>query len=174
MDSQRENEFLQKLYEWSGYKNIELLFRGSRDGTTSNDFHKKCDNQGPTICLFKNDKDNIFGGFTKQSWTSDANGNYYSSPDSFIFTLINIHGTAPTKFINSDTRYIVYHYMNYGPKFGGGNDIYIPQNFNINSNCSSSFPHSYKDTLGKGRSIFTGDSNNPNFKLKEMEVFKLY
>ena len=35
---------------------MELLYRGSRDGTTSNIFHNKCDNKGPTICLYKNEK----------------------------------------------------------------------------------------------------------------------
>ena len=57
--------------------------------------------------------------------------------------------------------------------FGSGSDIYLYNNFTSdNSNCSS-FPYSYKDTLGKGKSIFTGDNNNKYFKLKEIEVFKI-
>ena len=34
-------------------------------------------------------------------------------------------------------------------------------------------PNSYKDVLGKGKSIFTGDNDNNKFNLKEIEVFKL-
>ena len=53
-ESQRANEFLKKIYEFNGNKSIELIYRGSRDGMNSFSFHNKCDNKGPTICLYKN------------------------------------------------------------------------------------------------------------------------
>ena len=175
-ESQKENEFFKKIMEWSGYKSMELLYRGSRDGTTAQVFHSKCDNQGPTICLYKNEKGNIFGGYTSLSWASDNNGVYGSAADSFIFSLTNIYNIEPTKFSNSDTRHSVYHYYDYGPTFGGGHDIYVPPDYNNSTESYINFPNSYQDTLGKGRSIFTGDynNNNSNFKLKEIEVFKLF
>ena len=173
-ESQREDELFQKIMEWSGYKNMELLYRGSRDGTTAVDFHKKCDKQGPTICLYKNEKGNIFGGYASVSWESDKNGAYCSAPDCFLFTLINIYNTGPTKFSNSNTNYSIENYFDYGPIFGGGYDIYVPSNYK--NKCQSNFPHSYQDTLGKGKSLFTGDFNNNNsyFIIKEIEVFKLF
>ena len=58
--AEKGDEFLQKLYEWTGYNKMILLYRGTRDGDSANIFHNKCDNQGPTICLCKNEKDNIF------------------------------------------------------------------------------------------------------------------
>ena len=151
---------------------MELIYRGSRDGTKPNDFHSKCDNQGPTICLFKNEKGNIFGGYSSISWTNS--GGYHSAPESFLFTLINIHGIGPTKFPNSRTNDSVYHSISYGPIFGGGHDICIFSDYTNNNNSNSGFPYSYQDTLGKGKSIFTGDNNNGNFRLKEMEIFKLF
>ena len=36
----KKNEFLKKIYEWTGYKNMELIFRGSRDGMYSKIFMK--------------------------------------------------------------------------------------------------------------------------------------
>ena len=33
-----KKEYIKKIYEWSGYKKMELLYRGSRDGTLSNVF----------------------------------------------------------------------------------------------------------------------------------------
>ena len=39
---------------------MKLLYRGTRDGMEANYFHNKCNNEGPTISLFKNDKGNIF------------------------------------------------------------------------------------------------------------------
>ena len=145
---------------------MELLYRGTKDGMSNDVFHNKCNNKGPTITLIKNDKGNIFGGYTSISWTSY--GNYRSAPDSFIFTLTNIYGISPTKFSNSNTNCSIFDYSSYGPTFGDGHDIYIYFNSN-----SSGFPHSYQDTLGKRWSIFSGDNNSNNFNLKEIEVFKL-
>ena len=31
-EEEKGDEYLEKLYEWSGYKNMELLYRGTRDG----------------------------------------------------------------------------------------------------------------------------------------------
>jgi len=168
-ESKRYDEFIRKIFEWSGYNNMKLLYRGTRDGMDANYFHNKCNNQGPTISLFKNDKGFIFGGYASTDWTSY--GDYKSAPDSFIFSLTNIHGTEPTKFPNSDSSYSIYDNSVYGPTFGYGCDIRIYKNSSY-----SNFPTSYKDILGKGKSIFTGDLNNNNtsFKLKEIEVFKIF
>ena len=137
-----------------------------------NYFHNKCKNQGPTISLFKNDKGYIFGGYASTDWTSC--NNYKSAPDCFIFTLTNIHGTEPTKFPNSNTSCSIYDGSSYGPTFGSGHDIYTL--YSSNNSSGSGFPNSYQDILGKGKSIFTGDlnNNNNNFKLKEIEVFKIF
>ena len=42
-DIEKGNEYLQKLYEWTGYKKMELIYRGTRDGSDSQTFHNKCD-----------------------------------------------------------------------------------------------------------------------------------
>ena len=173
-EEEKGKEYLNKLYEWSGYKDMELLYRGTRDGSGAKTFHDKCDNQGPTICLFKNDKGNIFGGYSSISWTSEDCYKYANG--SFLFTLTNIHGTAPTKFSNMQyPEYAVRHHPNYGPTFGGGHDIFICNNYFNNNSSYSNLGHTYSDILGKGKSIFTGDANNSNQKLviKEVEVFKL-
>ena len=172
-ETDRGEEFLNKLYEWSGYKSMELLYRGTRDGSDSNTFHNKCDNQGPTICLIKNDKGNIFGGYASISWT--GKGNYKSANGSFLFSLTNIHGTAPTKFPNTQyLDYAIYDGINYGPIFGNGHDLYISNNY-LNKGSYCKLGKAYPDILGKGNSIFTGDANggNTNITIKELEVFKL-
>ena len=167
-NNERKNEFINKILEWSGYKSMELIYRGTRDGMTSNDFHNKCDNKGKTICLFLNEKDNIFGGYSSIPWQN--NGGDKTANDCFLFTLTNIYNTEPTKFPYAK-GYSVYHGSNYVPYLY---DLRFYTNFSDNSNCSY-FPYSYKDVLGKGKSIFTGDFNNNNqyYKLKEMDIFKL-
>ena len=50
-----------------------LLFRASRDGFAVVAFHSKCDNKGPTVTIVKSGN-NIFGGFTEESWCSNILG----------------------------------------------------------------------------------------------------
>ena len=171
---ENKNEYLKKIYDWTGYTKMDLLYRGTRDGSTANIFHNKCDNKGPTLCLYQNDKNNIFGGFASISWTSDQSGNYFSAPESFLFTLTNIHGTKPEKFPNSEKNNSVYHYKDYGTLFGA-NDLFVRKDF-MNQNTYSAFPSYYQDTLGKGKSIFTGNANNniTDFKVKEIEIYKIF
>jgi len=90
LDLKREKELSLKLLEWTGYKKIQLIYRATRDGALSKNFHEKCDNQGPTIALIENEKGNIFGGFSSVSWTNK--GGWKQSPNSFLFTLANIYG----------------------------------------------------------------------------------
>ena len=171
-ESKREKEFLRKIFEWSGHNNMELIYRGTRDGMTCNSFHNNCDDQGKTITLIKNDKGYIFGGYSSISWGKDDD--WHSAPDSFIFTLTNIHNTQPTKFNSRKDNFEIAHFLNNGPRFGGGTDISISKDFKDNKNYSK-FPSTYIDTLGKGLSIFTGDLNNKNinFNVNEIEVFKI-
>ena len=166
-----KKEFIKKILEWSGCQKMELLYRGSRDGTASNAFHNKCDNKGATICLYKNEKGYIFGGYSPISWKSD--GGWNKSDESFIFTLTNIHGTKPTKFPHiNGTNDAIYHAVNYGPTF---NDFYIYSDYSI-KNCSIYFSSNFKDVLNKGKSIFSGDLNNDinETKIKEIEVFHVF
>ena len=170
--SERVKEFLEKMYEWTGYKKMELLYRGTRDGSESKTFHNKCDNQGPTICLCENEKGNIFGGYASIPW--DSSGKNKSANGSFLFTLSNIYDTPPTKYPNTQNYdWAVYHGIKFGPIFGGNNDLRIADNFLNNKQSYCILGYSYPDILGKGNSVFSGDVNTNNFRLKELEVFKL-
>ena len=46
-----------------------LIFRASSDGKTAGDFHRCCDNKGPTLIVIQSEE-NILGGYTSKSWTS--------------------------------------------------------------------------------------------------------
>ena len=172
-ESKRENEFIEKIIEWTGYNKFELLFRGTRDGMTHTVYHNKCNNQSPTILLYKNENGYINGGYTSFPWSSD--NSYHSAPDSFLFTLTNIYNIKPTKFVSKNDQKEVGHVSNYGPIFGDGNDLGICNKI-LNDGGWSKFPYTYQDSSGKGRSIFTGKDNNNDyeFKIKEIEIFKLY
>ena len=46
-----------------------LMYQTSVNGKTPDDFHRCCDNKGPTLVVVKSDQ-YIFGGYTSQSWES--------------------------------------------------------------------------------------------------------
>ena len=120
-----------------------------------------------------NENGYINGRYTSFPWSND--GSYHSSPDSFLFTLTNIYNINPTKFPSKNNQKEVYHDSAHGPIFGGGNDLGIYPDI-LNKGGWSNFPNTYKDIVGKGKSIFTGKDNNKDndFKIKEIEVFKLF
>src|SRR5581483_1119417 len=48
---------------------FNLLLRGSRDGFTANDFHRLCDNKGPTVTIIKvKESGKLIGGYSPISW----------------------------------------------------------------------------------------------------------
>ena len=168
-ESNKNDEFCKILKDWTKSNKLELLYRGSRDGSTSKDFHSRCDNKGATICLYKNDKNFIFGGYNPVSW--NENDVWIKNDNSFIFTLTNVHNTEPTKFPHKNGEDSIYNNKNYGPTF---DDFIIDENYQ-NSNSVIHFPRGHIDTLNLGKSIFSGDKNNSIDKIKilEIEVYKV-
>ena len=169
--SNRKEEFLKLILEWTGHKKLKLLYRGTKDGINSKKLHDKCDNQGKTITLYRNDKGNIFGGYASIPWSSEG-GTWKSAPDSFIFTLTNIYNYKPTKLPakKQGMNYKeVYHNESYGPTFG--NDLGLYSN---NKGWALKF-ETYEGLLGKTNSLFTGEENEgkDSLTVNEVEVFKL-
>lgn len=174
-ESNKEH-MLEKLYEWCGSKIFELLYRGTKDGFRMDDFHRKCDNKGKNIVLLKNTSGHIFGGFASVAWESPFTCAYKQAPGSFLFTLTNMYGIEPTKFPLKDDNCVcaVEHDNNWGPTFGSGRDLIISSYCNTNDSYTS-FPRTYNDSTGKGRSIFTSNTStiDSSFKLREFEVFRV-
>ena len=169
--------YLKKLLEWSEYKMMGLVYRASRDGGTSQSFHKRSDYQGPIIVLYQNDKGHIFGGFTSSSWKND--NDRIKDTKSFLFSLTNMYNIVPAKFPAKDFCNIKY-YSNKGPSFGyypkdveTRNDILIEEDF-LKKESYSNFPICYDDVLKLGNCIFTSNEKSSRFQIIEMEVFKLF
>ena len=73
------NEYAKQLVEWVEDKTFgwKLCYRASVDGWKIADFHRKCDDVGPTVTLVKCGK-NVFGGYTDQSWKKTGSSNSVS------------------------------------------------------------------------------------------------
>ena len=47
---------------------LKLIYRASIDGQMGKDFHLKCDNVSPTICLYMTNTYKKFGGYCSSYW----------------------------------------------------------------------------------------------------------
>ena len=56
-----------------------LLFRAPSDGKTAADFHRCCDNKGPTLVVVKSGE-YICGGYTSKLWEARMQSIYYFYP----------------------------------------------------------------------------------------------
>ena len=64
-------EYLPTLFDGKKFQ-TKLLFRGSKDGFSSEQFHNLCDNKGPTLVLVKSRLGFYFGGFNRSVFTDSG------------------------------------------------------------------------------------------------------
>lgn len=141
-------------------KKLTLLFRASRDGYSSSNFHSKCDGKVNTLILVKTTNSRRFGGYTECQW--DQNNSYKTGPYSFIFSFDNKKIYYSKNGSNS-----IYGHSSYGPYFGSSPDFYINNSCNSN-NSSENMGNSYENE-GKKYPL-TGSSN---FLVSDYEVYQL-
>ena len=145
----------------------EELIVCCRDGFSASDFHKHCDNNGPTLTVIRSTNNHLFGGYTPLPW--DSSNIFKTHKDMFIFTPSNPHNIPPTKYsIKPNPSNGIYCHSLYGPVFGGGSDIVIYSNSHRNNSSSINFPYQYMDTTEKGNNTFT---DTTKFRTSEIEVY---
>ena len=138
------------LNEWLGNnkKEVDLLFRATRDGFDCSIFHRLCDNKGPTITLVRDNQGRCFGGYTGTHW--GTYGSYQNDNTAFMFSF-NRNKKIMARYPQYST-YNGYHAY-YGPTFGGGHDMLLllytgtdwgKNNWNGGNNCYMN-PHSFTD-----------------------------
>ena len=169
----------------SGIKEINLIYRGSRDGFLAKNFHEKCDYKGETFSIIKSTKGYIFGGYTKINWESTKwNGQRGENNcsrrdgdgDEFAYTLKNPHDFKPTKYNikNEWKNHSICCDVNLGPIYGC-NDIRIENNCNTKWNYFKFYDFSpgeycFEYNNGKNRLTFTGEYN---YKVEEIEIYQI-
>ena len=113
-----------KVMNWfcgGGTSTLNLLYRASRDGMKASDFHRLCDEKGPTVTVVKccTGSGQVFGGFLGVSWNS-AQAPQMANVTAALFTLRN----KTLKFekredLTHQTHCCVSNRGQYGPIFGG-------------------------------------------------------
>jgi hypothetical protein len=163
---------LLKVCEFSPNDKWSLLYRGTRDGFGSHDFHSKCDGHSNTLTILKAKySSNIFGGYTKVIW--DSSSTWKSDPNAFIFTLTN-KDNQPLKMKIDPNRHknAILCHSSWGPTFG--DDINIANNANTTMSCSSNLGFAYKHP----QYAFETDeaafflAGSEWFQLEEIEIYQ--
>ena len=127
-----KNDEKKAIAKWiKPYHNLKfrLLYQATRDGYTSDNFHSKCDNKGPTVFIIVSTNGRRFGGFTSSPWNKE-NKEYYDD-NAFLFSL-----DSRTKFgVKNKGKATTYAHggssVCFGPGYGTGDD-FIVKNAKVN------------------------------------------
>lgn len=155
-----------------------LLYRGSRDGFKAVDFHLKCDNRPRTLTLIKAKSGNIFGGYTVAEWTTrirHSHNQWKTDKNAFLFSLVNRWKRPARIDVGAGKEgKAIYCSTAYGPTFGGGHDIQITDNANVNASRSNlGFTYvlpNYTYDTDAARCYLAGSYT---FLVAEIEVFQI-
>ena len=164
--------------------NTKLIFSSENEDDKASSFHKKCDNISPTLTLIETKEGFRYGGFTTQKWESTSQSIFKKDKDAFIFSL-----DTEKKYEIIDNEKSIQCSMYWGPYFGEGGAICVPDNFLQETNAFYQWPSSYdiseKDefTFGQEHAINISkyevyeiiienneDSNNENEKEEMIEI----
>ncbi|XP_065936898.1 interferon-induced protein 44 [Magallana gigas] len=86
-----------QISQWIGRDSqFELLYKVSRDGLSYQRFHELCDNKGPTVTIFYNKDNNVYGGYLSDSWGSTEG--WCTDQKAFLFKLHSAGNWKPVMF----------------------------------------------------------------------------
>ena len=182
-----------QIFSWfANIKQINLLYRGSRDGYTSSRFHEMCDSKINTISIIKDTHGCVFGGYSPLSWNSNEKEMY--DPKTFLFYSSNnmlfdestsqlnrlnhtniesncrrlLELTNIKKNTNCTEIHSIYGDKKFGPFFGCV-DLCISDKCNLNNNSDSNSIHFEMPHTASGYLCNKGK----NFQVSEIEVFEI-
>ena len=147
---------------------IQLLYRGSRDGDSTQTCHELCDNKQNVLIVMKSDTNYVFGGYSKIGFKTNNNinnGEYLIDNNCFLFSL-NLKKIYPV--INNQK--IICNLIN---KYGLCFDLSLAffDNFmHVNENVIYS---KIKRKFNGINNEYEMNGGRDKFQCKELEVFQL-
>ena len=144
---------------------FEIIFAMNINGTSSKDFHKHCDNQGPTLTLVKTTKNKIFGGFTPLDWDITGIDKIDENNQTFVFSL-NL--MKKYDLINKEKSAICCN-KEYGPSFGVS-DFFIESNMKTGETYANEITNFISNN---NLELTDSEGNNEVFNVDNFEVFKV-
>ena len=76
---------------------FSLIYRATIDGDDFTTFHLKCDGIGPTIILFKTDKNRKWGAYTGYPWNSSSGCDHSTDTKYFLYNISDKKKYKPKK-----------------------------------------------------------------------------
>lgn len=137
--------------------NYELIYKKSRDGDKTEDFHWRCDGKGKTVTIIETKDGMRFGGFKNDSW--DTKGWKKNTKD-FVFSL-----NRKVKYNHCGEGDSTYGNIDYGPNFGNSSnpgEINFYKSLNIGRNVN--------DKYGTNGEL---NMNKDYFEAIEVDVYKV-
>jgi hypothetical protein len=163
---------------------LQLLYRGSRDGFRSRDLHARCDGHPNTVSLIRSTNNCVFGGFTPQAWTARNRYSRDLDVNSFLFTIKNPHNLSARIFTPRQQSRAADHSLSEdssdddisGPVFPDGGDLvldfgdlHVYDESQRPTKSWSGLGCAYVNNTGiAGGQVFTGSRY---FAVHEIEVF---
>ncbi|CDW79290.1 tldc domain-containing protein [Stylonychia lemnae] len=149
-----------------------LLYRASTHGFKAENFHQKCDNQGPTVSFVLSEFGQVFGGYTSLPWkTPEGLFQEYQDGEAYIFQLSK--GTIHRQ--SQIFGYAVSHYKNQLFSFGML-DIQIKDECNLKRICQAQIGSGYQPP----KNVVFGDKTSCEylaggkfFSVLEIEVYSV-
>jgi hypothetical protein len=165
---------LKEIYPYNRYIKLILMYRATKDGDLSKDFHSQCDFIGPNLTLVKTKRGYIFGGFTVKNWKhlykdikkdDPESGTEYKDEKAFCFS-INKKKIYENGFINEN---VIFCNNNYGVCFKNNCFIIFDKCFKNGGKCGrkeeSKFVGMDKD--------YEFNGGEEKFGVEEIEVFQI-
>ena len=180
-------ETLKKLKNWikgiilekTGIKyepSLRMYYKATKDGDYS--FHDKTDKWEGYILLIKDEKNNIFGGYTSKNFRSNLLLDIYYGSEKVDKTafLFNLDKDEIYPIIDENSQCHIYGDREEGPIFGSyqNSDLFISYKF-LSVNSYSDFTRNYN--LNGNKNIIKNKLKLTNgrvkFRIKELEVFRV-
>jgi hypothetical protein len=145
---------------------LTLKFSALKNGDTSAEFHRLCDNIGPNITIVQTKDNLVFGGFTMNNWSGNG-----PKKDNLAF-LFNIQNKKIYPIRREENAIYCGNgwLSNFYHGKGGAASLHIANNFFLNDNNTCDL----KDTSFEGfNSDYELNNGNLNFKILNLEIYEI-
>jgi hypothetical protein len=154
------------IFMFNKLKSSRLLYKATTNGWTAQNFHKICDNRGPTITMATLKDDRFIGAFSPISWGT-VNNQYINNPEAFLFDNDAKYTTNNSLF--GPNQVAIYQSELIGPTFGGGHDFLTLAQSSPKILSNNVFTFINNNTGPLGVSI----RSNNNYELSDLEVYSV-
>lgn len=118
-----------------------LIYGTAQHGISLNTFYRRMETRcdGPSICVIKTSRGEVFGGYASEPWEKGRDG-YYGDGETFLFTLLPVPNKFPWTEKNSYFQYSNHECLAFGGGTHGRFGLWMDSDFDDgNSTYCSTF-----------------------------------